>query len=272
MDQLALRMHPKQRLSIASNLTARPVQMLYVVAVFAACAPPFGVRQEDISRGTPVQNAALPTRVAPYQEIEQALYCVRQTKALKGVTFVVGPFADSTGKINSVAMGATGNFIPQGGSASYITDAVTLAGGRVVSTYFGQPAVKVPASYAINGIFNSLDFGAPFSMDMRVAGIGPLAEEGWAQLSLTIQLDEASTRVNHQISMIQRTLRYRQRGIGIGADPQGVLVTGSINSSVQERLQLESINGPIALGVLDVLLREFPDVHDQCKNLISDLF
>ena len=97
-------------------------------------------------------------------------------------------------------------------------------------------------------------------------------EEGWAQLSLTVQLDEASTRVNHQISMIQRTLRYRQSGLGVGADTHRVLVTGSINASAQERLQLEAINGPIALGVLDVLLREFPQAQERCQNLVRGLF
>lgn len=244
---------------------------LVALFLFSACVDQSGTSPEG-GRDNPVQNAALPTKVAPYQEIERALYCVRQTKVLNGVTFVVGPFADSTGKINSVAVGATGNFVPQGGSASYITAAVALAGGRVVSTYFGQPTVKVPASYAINGIFNSLDFGAPYSADIRIAGIGPAIEEGWAQLSLTIQLDEASTRVNHQISMIQRTLRYHQSSVGFGTDPEGILFTGNISASSQERLQLEAINGPIALGVLDVILREFPEAHMQCKNMLVDLF
>jgi len=247
-----------------------------MVALFAAClllssctVAPTDPNSDSASQ--PVQSAALPTKVARYHEIEQALYCVRKTGVTKNVTFVVGPFADSTGKINSVAVGATGNFVPQGGSAAYITDAITLAGGRVVSTYFGQPAVKVPASYTVNGIFNSLDFGAPVSADIRIGGVGPVVEDGWAQLSLTIQLDEASTRVNRQISMIQRTLRYHKRGIGIGRDINGVLVTGAASVSVQERMQLEAINGPIALGVLDVLLREFPKAYDQCENLVSGL-
>ena len=54
--------------------------------------------------------------------------------ALRGVTFVVGPFADSTGKINAVAPGATGNFIPQGGSAAYITDAIAKARPAMIAT------------------------------------------------------------------------------------------------------------------------------------------
>ncbi len=230
-----------------------------------------GTYRNSDSKLPPVQNATLPSPVPLYKQVEAGLDCARKTGALSGVTFVVGPFADSTGKFNSVAPGATGNFLPQGGSASYITEAITHAGGRVVSTYFGQPAIKVPASYAVNGIFNSLDFGAPLSIDMRVAGIGPVMQSGWAQLSLTIQLDEASTRLNHQISLIQRTLRYQQFGVGVATDSNGTLVTGSISGSQQERLQLESINGPIALGVLAVLLKEFPEIDSQCRPLVQGL-
>src|SRR5581483_10044098 len=126
----------------------------------------------DSTTRLPVTKAAMPSTVQPYPRIESTLLCIRRTGVLRGKTFVVGPFADSTGKINAVAPGATGNFIPQGGSASYITDALTKAGGMVVSTYFGMPSRAVPAQYAINGIFNSLDFGTAAQADMRISGIG----------------------------------------------------------------------------------------------------
>lgn len=239
----------------------------------AVCALPFlsaCIVYSDIepARDVPVTRAVLPSAVQRYQEIEDVLACIHDTGAVAGVTFVVGPFADSTGKINYAAAGATGNFIPQGGSASYITDALRKAGGDVVSTYFGEPKTKVPAHYSINGIFNSLDFGAPVGVDVRVAGIGPTLSTGWAQLSLTIQLDEAGTRLNRQLSMIQRPVRYTQAGLGIGRDFSGTLVTGNVAFENQERLQLEALNGPIALGVADVLLREFPQAQAVCgENL-----
>lgn len=182
-----------------------------------------------------------------------------------------GPFADSTGKINAVAPGATGNFIPQGGSAAYITDALAKAGGRVVSTYFGPPTKAVPAQYAINGIFNSLDFGAPVQADVRIGGIGPTVGLGWAQLSLSIQLDEVATRLNRQMSMIQRPVRYTQMGVGAGRDLSGTLLTGNLAFQNQERLQLEALNGPIALGVADVIMREFPKARHACRGTVADL-
>lgn len=219
----------------------------------------------------PVTKASMPSSVQPYPRIEGTLQCIRRTGVLRGKTFVVGPFADSTGKINAVAVGATGNFIPQGGSASYVTDALTKSGATVVSTYFGTPTKAVPAQYAINGIFNSLDFGTMAQADIRVSGIGPTFELGWAQLSLSIQLDEVATRVNRQMSMIQRPVRYTQIGVTSGKVINDQLVTGLANLQNQERLQLEALNGPIALGVADVIMKEFPRARQECIGNVADL-
>lgn len=229
------------------------------------------VAQLERPADVPVSKAVLPSVVEPYPEIERGLACIRRTGALSGITFVVGPFADSTGKINAVAAGATGNFVPQGGSAAYITDAIRKAGGQVVSTYFGEPRQKVPAHYMVNGIFNSLDFGQPLAADLRVAGIGPTAAAGFAQLNLTIQLDAAGTRLNRQMSMIQRPVHFTQAGLGIGHDFGGTLVTGNLTLQNQERLQLEALNGPIALGVADVIFKEFPAASRRCGTMLDPL-
>jgi hypothetical protein len=219
----------------------------------------------------PVTKSSMPSSVQPYPRIEATLQCIRYTGVLAGKTFVVGPFADSTGKINSVAIGSTGNFIPQGGSASYITDALAKSGANVVSTYFGPPTKAVPAQYAINGIFNSLDFGTLTNVDVRISGIGPTMELGWAQLSLSIQLDEVATRLNRQMSQIQRPVRYTQLGATVGKTFGDTLVTGAANIQNQERLQLEALNGPIALGVADVIMKEFPRAQRECMGYIADL-
>jgi hypothetical protein len=225
----------------------------------------------DVDANLPVTKAVLPSVVQPYSSIEETLKCIARTGVIRGQTFIVGSFADSTGKINGVAAGSTGAFVPQGGSAAYITDAIKKAGGRAVSTYFGPPIEKVEARYAINGIFNSLDFGEPAAADIRVGGIGPTAAAGWAQLSLAIQLDYADSRLNRQISMIQRPVRYTQLGAGFGRDFGGTLVTGNITVQNQERLQLEAINGPIALGVADVIMKEYPRAKKTCGHLVEDL-
>jgi hypothetical protein len=213
----------------------------------------------------------MPRSVQRYPQITEALRCIGDTKVLRKVIFVVGAFADSTGKINQVANGATGAFVPQGGSASYITDALRLAGAGVVSTYFGAPQKRVKGHYAINGIFNSLDFGQPVATDLRVDGIGPIVATGFAQVSLSIQLDEASTRLNRQMSLIQRPVRFSAVGVGVGRSFDTTLVTGAAMITNQERLQLEALNGPIALGVADVLMKEFPALRSQCGAPVAEL-
>lgn len=244
-----------------------------LAACLAGCAGAPGdfMAGPDEKGEVPVTKAPLPSVVQPSPRIDRTLACIRQTGAVNGRTFVVGPFADSTGKLNQVGSGSTGAYVPQGGSAAYITDAISKAGGRVVSAYFGPPAMLAPAQYMVNGIFNSLDFGNPFQADLRVAGIGPTASVGWAQLSLTVQLDEAGTRLNRQMGMIQRPVRFTQLGVGAGHDFNGTLVTGNMAAQNQERLQFEAINGPIALGVADVLMKEFPAARKQCRGIIADL-
>lgn len=238
----------------------------------AGCAPlELGLNGPAASKDVPVTQAAMPSVIRPYARIDDTLYCIRDTGVIAKMTFVVGSFADSTGKINSVSVGSTGAFVPQGGSAAYLTDAITKAGGRVVSTYFGAPAVRAPAQYAVNGIFNSLDFGTPYMADVRVGGVGPMVRSGWAQLSLSIQLDEAGTRLNRQMSMVQRPVKFSQAGAGVGKVWNDNLVTGFVGVQNQERLQFEALNGPIALGVADVLLKEFPAARQRCGQLIDDL-
>lgn len=218
-----------------------------------------------------VSTAALPSVVQPYARIDNVLACINKTGVTRGVTFAVGPFADSTGKINAVALGATGNYLPQGGSSAYLTDALRKSGATVVSTYFGAPETRIPVRYSVNGIYNSLDFGTSSRLDMRVSGVGPVLRAGWAQLSLTVQLDDANTRVNQQISMIKRPVRYQMFGGGVGRDVNGRLVTGSFGFENQEQLQFEALNGPIALGVADVLMRQFPEARAACMDQVQDL-
>lgn len=251
-----------------SNLMKLPA-VLAAVGTISGCAAT--VVDENGLVQPNVGSAALPSRVKPYAEIEQTLACIRDSGAIRGKVFVVGAFADSTGKINASAIGATGNFIPQGGSSSYVTDALRKAGGEVISTYFGPPEVRTRAHYAMNGIFNSLDFGRPFDVDMRFNGVGPIISNGWAQVSLTIQMDDARTRRNHQISMVQRPVRYQSVGLGVGREFDGNLVTGTASGINQERLQLEAINGPIALGVADALVKEFPAARSQCGSTVNRL-
>src|SRR5438132_1714020 len=113
----------------AGRDTVRRAVLLVAALLLSGCAQNAYWNASDTDLGgpnhktkLPVTKAAMPSSVQPYPRIEGTLVCIRRTRVLDGKTFVVGPFADSTGKINAVAVGSTGNFIPQGGSASYLTD------------------------------------------------------------------------------------------------------------------------------------------------------
>ncbi len=96
--------------------------------------------------------------MTPSNAIDAVLRCMNQSGVLRSKVFAVGPWVDSTGKINAVANGATGAFLPQAGTATFVTETIKRAGGQVLVTYFGPAPSKVSADYVVNGIFNSLDF------------------------------------------------------------------------------------------------------------------
>ena len=222
------------------------------------CAPaPSGQGEAGPQGATPASQLASVAQV--HAAVENTLLCIRQTGVLKGKTFVVGPFADTTGRISPsipAAPAAARDAVPQGGSAAHITEALTKAGGRVISTYFGRPAEAARGQYAINGVFTGLDFRGPAASEARA---GSTVRAGWAQLSLSVQLDEMSSRVNRQISTIQRPVRYSLLGAA-GAALQA-----------QERPQFEGLDGPIALGVIDVVFKEFPRARARCAGEVADL-
>ena len=214
-------------------------------------------------------TAARPESVRPSNGIEKSLRCIRETGKLRKVIFAIGPWVDSTGKSNASAIGATGAFLPQAGTATFVTDTIRRAGGKALVKYFGAAPRNIRADYIINGIFNSLDYGEDVRADIQVMGLGPRSRLGWAQLTLSVQLDAASTRLNRQMSVVTRTVRYSNLGVSVGRVWGRMLVTGIATLSHQERLLFEAIKSPIALAVIDVLLKEFPAVAHCRKYLVS---
>jgi hypothetical protein len=211
----------------------------------------------DLARFTATRPPG-PTIIEQSPEIASQLMCIRDSGALRGKVFVVGPWVDATGKYNAVAAGATGSFLPQAGSANAVVSALHDAGATVVTGYFGAPAKPIHADYVLNGIFTSLDFGTNAAADVQVSGLGPNIEFGWADVSLSLQMDDADTRLNRQISKVRQTLRYSMIGATVGKTWGGTLVTGGAAISDQQRLQFEAIHKPIAFAVVDVLSKQFP--------------
>ncbi len=123
-------------------------------------------------------TAARPESVRPSTGIEKSLRCIRETGKLRKVIFAIGPWVDSTGKSNASAIGATGAFLPQAGTVTFVTDTIRGAGGKALVKYFGAAPRNIRADYIINGIFNSLDFGEDVRTDIQVMGLGPRSRLG----------------------------------------------------------------------------------------------
>src|SRR5437868_12884318 len=94
---------------IAGRDAVRPMALLAAALFLSGCAQNANWNASDTDLGgpnhkskLPVTKAAMPSSVQPYPRIEKTLMCIRRTRVLEGKTFVVGPFADSTGKINAV--------------------------------------------------------------------------------------------------------------------------------------------------------------------------
>ena len=234
--------------------------MKLIALLIAAVATSCGACSSLPGTSRTATSADAPKLVEVDPATDKVLTCIRNSGQLRDVVIGVGPWVDSTGKGNSVANGATGLFLPQAGTASFVTDTLRRMGAKPLVMYFGAAEKRVKARFVINGIFNALDFGSGIDVDVRIFGIGPTAQAGWAQLTMTVQMDEAATRLNRQTAVVSRAVRFSQLGATSGKTFGAALVTGGVQVQDQQRLQFESINGPIAAGVIEVASREFPDL------------
>ncbi|PIZ31368.1 MAG: hypothetical protein COY40_02300 [Alphaproteobacteria bacterium CG_4_10_14_0_8_um_filter_53_9] len=254
---------------------------LLTSAVLAGCASQAQTFSPS-ARGPSVTRAEMPSKVEGYAEVKSVLACIRNSGALKNTTIAIGVFTDSTDKGNASAPGSTGGYLPKGGSSIVLAQALKETGAKVVDLYensteanarqmLGAKPAKVNIDFMMNGIFTSLDFGSTLNADVRVAGLGPTATTGYAQLTLGTQLVQQGTKVIKQISIVERTVRFTSIGAGTGKVFGNTLVTGNASVTNQERLQFEALNGPIALAAADALVNEFPTAKQACGDQVAAL-
>src|SRR5665213_1317185 len=113
----------------ARVVKSRAVAFMLVAGVLGGCS----------SAGWDSYNLAtkaIPPRASSASpQIVSALACIRDSGALRNTRVAVAIHADGTGKYNHIADGATGNYLPQGTTAVYASEAVLLAGGRAYNYY-----------------------------------------------------------------------------------------------------------------------------------------
>ena len=238
-----------------------------------------------------VTKAVPPRASAPDPRIVAALGCIRESGALRHIKIAVAIHADGTGKYNHIADGATGNYLPQGTTATYASDAVLLAGARAYNYYelnteramrafAGADAQKALADeedatmprYVLSTSFTALDFLGGFDVDVQGAGAGPYWTNRGATVEAVADIYQPGSRHILNMSSIQRYVAFRQGGVTVNrwfnANPNS-LVTGGVLYSDQQRLQ-EATRDVVALSVADVL-SQFRRVPTYCRQQVVEL-
>lgn len=246
---------------------------------------------DPIDPYVPVTNPVAPRASAPSAPIMHALACIHDSRALRGARIAVAIHADGTGKSNFIAEGSTGNFLPQGTTAVFASQAVMFAGGRAYNYYelnteramraFAGPETQkglaekqdaVLPHYILSTSFTALDFIGGPEVDIRVGGIGPRYVGRGAALEAVAEVYQPGNRAILKMSSVQRYVAFREAGIGVSkflGGGSGTLVTGAAQYTDQQRLQ-EATRDVVALTVADVL-SQFPRVPGVCRAEVATL-
>jgi hypothetical protein len=260
--------------------------VLAVGMALGGCSPSWWDSYNNVTKAVPPRSSA------PDPRIVAALACIRESGALRNTKIAVAIHADGTGKYNHIADGATGNYLPQGTTAVFASDAVLLAGARAYNYYelnteramrafAGADEQKALADqqdatlphYVLSTSFTALDFLGGADIDVQVAGVGPYWTNRGATVEAVAEIYEPGSRAIIKMSSIQRFVAFRQGGATVGKffgpSSNPTLVTGGALYSDQQRLQ-EATRDVVALSVADVL-SQFRRVPRNCRAEVDGL-
>ncbi len=218
--------------------------------------------------------------------LDDVFTCMKQTGALEGQGFAVGPFSNETGTRNEVAAGGTGSFLPIGpGISIYAMEAISSAGGivfdysnvdlaRNIAFMGGEAAArhlhglqnKNMPNFGVKVFATALDFSGANSADLRVDGVGPIFDQSRARAYYAAHIIQPGSQRSLARGYAVYEAEYRQVGVGISrffGGGSGTLVTGAIASARQEPLQR-----PVAEGIMVAVayaLLEIPSLAS-CKD------
>jgi hypothetical protein len=262
------------------------VIIVSATAILGGCsAPSWWDSYNNVSRAIP------PRASGPDPHIVEALACIKESHALRNTKIAVAIHADGTGKYNHIADGATGNYLPQGTTATFASDAVLLAGARAYNYYElnTERAMRAFATadeqktladmqdatlpnFVLSTSFTALDFIGGPDIDVQVAGIGPYWTGRGASVEAVAEIYQPGTRAILKMSSVQRYIAFREGGATVSkffGKGTGTLVTGGALYSDQQRLQ-EATRDVVALSVADVL-SQFRSVPSRCREQVAGL-
>lgn len=240
------------------------------------------------TRGVYVSTPPPPEASGPSEAIVEALSCINQSKALAKTRFAIAVHSDGTGKTNYVSEGSTGAFLPQGTTASYVSESVLLAGGIPQNYYelntemairkFGTNEMNLalarmqtqsPPDYVLSTSFTALDFLGGPTLDVHYNGLGPEMAARGAALEMMAEIYRPGDRTIVAMSSMTRRVYYQEAGFTIDKFFSNILVTGGVTYSDQQRLQ-EGTRDTVALSIADILSR-FDNVPTECKQKVTNI-
>lgn len=246
----------------------------------------------QIAADIPLTRAGydLPVMDVTASEIDPIFACIKDTGALEGQGFAVGPFSNDTGKSNASGDGATGSFLPNGPNLSiYAIEAVSRAGAvafdysnlevvKNISLVGGSKAIEqmhamqnanMP-NYAITVFATALDFGAVQRADVRVGGVGPTYTQSNARSYYAAHIVQPGSQISLARGFAMYQADYLEGGLGSSrffGGGSGTLVTGNVSFASQEPLQRPTAEG-VMLAVAFALL-EIPALSG-CKSAATE--
>lgn len=264
----------------------RLVMTISIALSLGACAtgpftPQSEVLQAATTRSVPVKGI---------QEVSAALACIQQSGTYRTLRAAVSPWADGTGKANFAAAGGpNGHFLPQGTTASFVTNALRRAGVMVQDFYsmgaeqnlrsLGTPRLQLALAsltdrnephLMVNGSWLSLDFNDSAEVNLQFAGIGPIVNQRGAQISMAIEIVKPGSRLVVGQSLIKRNVYSTTLGGSVGRVFGPNLVTGEARATAQQAIQLESAEYMVALGVAEALVQN-PAAPERCRRMVQQL-
>ncbi len=260
-------------------------QLAIIVAaavVLGGCSKTWWDSYNNVSKAIP------PRESGPDPRIADALDCIQRSHRLSQTRIAVAIHADGTGKYNHIADGATGNYLPQGTSATFASDAVLRAGARAYNYYelnteramrafatgdeqktLADEEDKTLPNYVLSTSFTALDFIGGPDVDVQISGIGPYWTGRGASVEGVAEVYEPGSRAILKMSSIQRYVAFREGGATVAKLFGATLVTGGVLYADQQRLQ-EATRDVVELSVADVL-SQFHWVPKTCRATVKGL-
>lgn len=243
-----------------------------LVVVFLAGCMPNNPNHNRSSAPKPLGGVQAVVVNAPLKPLQEVQACLQARGALQTKMYALGPWLDNTMKGNGVANGATGNFLPGMASTLALTSTILQMNGRVqdlvnvdsedrlrkmqpsvIQQYLAKLAAQNGADYIVDGSWLALDISKQGSIDAQGDGIGPFGNQTEATVLAVVNIKKPGSAEIIASSKLRRSVFSTTAGVSFGRYFGGVVGTGEIGFTQQQRLQIESIDYLMMTGLFDAL-------------------